>query len=235
MHLFYSEDLSKDLIQLTAEESRHCAKALRIQPGDEVAFVDGKGQFCKARMLSVDARASQASVVHREKQKPRSFHLHIAIAPTKNIYRFEWFLEKATECGIDEITPILCEQSERRVIKPARLNKILIAAMKQSQRAYLPQLNEAVKLSQLLENYQSETPAFIAHCDKGQKHPLGRTYQPGSDALVLIGPEGDFSNQEVQTALEKGMKPVSLGENRLRTETAAMVTCIQLNSINNLL
>jgi 16S rRNA (uracil1498-N3)-methyltransferase len=235
MHLFYCENLGNDLATLSEEESRHCAKVMRMSPGNEIILVDGKGSFCYARLIDVNARAATASVTSREPEKDkRPFRLHMAVAPTKNIDRFEWFLEKATECGIDEITPIICAQSERAVVKPERLHKILMSAMKQSQRAYLPVLNEVVRFKDFMK-LQYHSTRFIAHCEAGEKNPLRDAYMPGQDVVILIGPEGDFHASEISMAAASGYKAISLGSSRLRTETAALVACMEVNFINGLL
>jgi len=232
MHIFYEENLQNDLVELSPEESRHCTKVLRLKAGDEIGFVDGKGLFASARLVDVNARSTTATITHREHKPKRDFHLHMAVAPTKSIDRFEWFLEKATECGIEEITPIICAQSERTVIKRDRLKKILLAAMKQSQRAWLPKLNNAVRFKDFVKNIKTETTAFIAHCGEGEKQSLKQVYQPGKDVLIMIGPEGDFNREEIELAGEKGIQAISLGQNRLRTETAALVACMEVNFMN---
>jgi 16S rRNA (uracil1498-N3)-methyltransferase len=154
------------------------------------------------------------------------------VAPTKNNDRFEWFLEKATEIGVNEITPIICERSERKIIKPERMEKVIQSAMKQSLQAYLPKLNKAVTFKEFIDQPR-EGLLFIAHCDDDEKMELKRRVAPDKDITILIGPEGDFSRQEIITAYENGFLPVSLGENRLRTETAAIVACTTVNMINN--
>lgn len=232
MHIFYNNDLSGDITELGEEEARHCARVLRLKPGELIGITDGKGIFCTARLLTLDTRHVTVTIVQRDLVPERSFRLHMAVAPTKNIDRFEWFLEKATECGIEEITPLICAQSERKVIKPERLNKIIVAAMKQSQRAWLPKLNDAVKLKDFVKNYSSDNQSFIAHCDEGDKNPLRDAYKPGKDVMIMIGPEGDFSPEEVQLARSKGIQAISLGQNRLRTETAALVSCVEVNFLN---
>ncbi len=235
MHFFFSENIKNDLITLDADESRHCARVLRMRAGQEIGIVDGKGTFCKAELIEVDARGTVASVFHRAAEYgKRPFYLHLAVAPTKNIDRFEWLLEKATECGIDEITPIICEKSERRIIKLQRLEKIIVAAMKQSGRAYCPKLNPATPVSDFLQMKKTGI-AMLAHCADGKKQSLNSIYTPGGHVLVMIGPEGDFTPEETETALSKGYHAISLGSHRLRTETAAITACIQLNTINNLL
>lgn len=235
MHIFYEQELQGDAITLSQEESRHCLRVLRMRPGQEAIIVDGKGTRCRAVLQDAGSREAIFAVAARKHQVgKRPFHLHMAVAPTKNIDRFEWFLEKATECGIDEVTPVICEKSERRIIKPQRLEKILVAAMKQSLRAFLPKLNAAIPLEEFL--LQPKTShRFIAHCTEGSKKHLRDIYTPGSDALFLVGPEGDFSERETEAAAAQGFTAISMGEHRLRTETAALALCVQANSMNALL
>ncbi len=235
MHVFFVHELSGDLLSLPEEESRHCAKVLRLRPGDEVAVTDGKGLWALAAIEEAHPKSSLVKVIQRkEAYRKRPFRLHMAVAPTKSIDRFEWFLEKATECGIDEITPVFCAYSERRVIKPHRLEKILVAAMKQSLRAYLPKLNPAIELQDFLQHPVPEH-AFMAHCAEGEKQTLAGSYQTGEDLTVLVGPEGDFSPAEIEAATDAGYRAISMGSHRLRTETAAMALCVQANTINGLL
>ncbi len=235
MHTFFTDDIIADQIDLGPEESNHCARVLRMRAGDEVCLVDGRGTFCKARLQDVHQKKTTAIIYHRELEHgKRPFHLHLAVAPTKSIDRFEWLLEKATECGVDEITPIICEKSERRIIKPQRLEKVLQAAMKQSLRAYLPRLNPAIKYTDFMKQPRQEI-ALIAHCADGAKQNIANTYEAGKNVTALIGPEGDFSETEIMLALDKGCRAISLGHHRLRTETAALAVCIQLNTANRLL
>jgi 16S rRNA (uracil1498-N3)-methyltransferase len=163
----------------------------------------------------------------------RASRIHIAIAPTKNMDRLEWFAEKVTEIGIDEITPVFCRFSERKNINMERVEKILVSAMKQSQKAYLPKLNPACPVQQLLKQ-ATESQKFIAHCYEGEKRLLQQLYNKNESALVMIGPEGDFSPEEVEMALQNGFQPVSLGESRLRTETAGVVACHTMNLLMTL-
>ena len=235
MHYFYCEHIDDGVVRLDAEESRHCARVLRLRAGHEIGVVDGKGTFARAGLLEVDARATLARVIEKKGEYgKRPFRLHLAVAPTKNIDRFEWLLEKATECGVDVITPVICEKSERRIIKPGRLEKIIVAAMKQSGRAYQPQLNPIIPFKDFIKQDVAGV-ALVAHCDEGEKAGIGDLYNPGIDVLILIGPEGDFTDREIASAIDKGFKAISLGMHRLRTETAALVACIQVNSINGLL
>lgn len=195
-------------------------------------ITNGKGYLFQAKILTVDIKKCKAEIVSTAKKHPKMYSLHMVVAPTKNIDRFEWFLEKATEIGVDEITPVICERSERKVIKRERLERIILSAMKQSLQTYLPKLNDAVSYEGFME-HAHEGLLFIAHCEKGEKMDLKRRVAPDKDITILIGPEGDFSPSEIKQAHEKGFWPVSLGKNRLRTETAALVACTIVTSINN--
>ena len=221
MQLFYIQKAEKEII-LSAEESKHATKALRKKEGDILHFTDGKGWFYKAEITLADSRKCRLTII-RSEQKPKqhNYHLHIAIAPTKNMDRFEWFLEKACEIGIDEITPIICEHSERKLIKTQRCNRILIAAMKQSLKFHKPKMNEAIVFSDFLKE-KIEGSKLIAHCQDGKKKEL-KQEKITARTLILIGPEGDFSPNEIKMALQNNFKAVSLGESRLRTETAGIV------------
>ncbi|WP_299534814.1 16S rRNA (uracil(1498)-N(3))-methyltransferase [Ulvibacterium sp.] len=234
MQLFYNPTLDTSVSQfvLNQEESRHIVKVLRKKEGDILQITNGKGYLFQAKILLADLKKCSAEIVSTTKKHPKRYALHLAVAPTKNIDRFEWFLEKATEIGIDEITPILCKRSERKAIKRERLEKIIISAMKQSLQTYLPKLNDPMPY----ENFIESTPEgllFIAHCENEEKLDLKRRVAPDKDITILIGPEGDFSSSEIKQAYEKGFLPVSLGKNRLRTETAALVGCTIVTTINN--
>lgn len=216
---------------LPEEESQHAVKVLRMQAGERLHLVDGKGGLFEAEIVNPHPKRCELKILSSVFEfGKRDFHVHIAIAPTKMNERLEWFLEKATEIGIDEITPVICRYSERKEVKSARMEKILVAAMKQSVKAYLPKLNEACTFEQLLKETGSHK--FIAHCYEGEKQLLKDVYAKGSDVLVLIGPEGDFSTEEVQKAIQAGFIPVSLGNSRLRTETAGIVACHTINLQN---
>jgi 16S rRNA (uracil1498-N3)-methyltransferase len=194
--------------------------------------VDGKGGFYEAEISDANPKKCRLSILNSTFDfGKKDFHLHIAIAPTKNTDRFEWFLEKATEIGIDEITPILTSHSERKTVNHDRFEKILISAMKQSLKAYLPQLNGLMSFKELVVSNKTENK-FIAYCDEIQKNHLKDLASKGNNTLVLIGPEGDFSPEEVLLAIENGFKVVSLGESRLRTETAGIVACHIVNLAN---
>ena len=227
MQLFYLENPENEII-LSSEESKHATKVLRKKEGDILDFTDGKGKFYKAEITLADSRKCRFQIVSSEqKPKQHNYHLHIAIAPTKNMDRFEWFLEKATEIGIDEITPIICSRSERKVIKTERCNRILLSAMKQSLKYHLPKLNEAISLNDFLKQ-DFEGAKYIAHCEDGEKNEL-KTVSKAEKYLILIGPEGDFSPKEIKLALQNQFKAVSLGTSRLRTETAGIVAVHTIN------
>ena len=224
MQLFYISGVEGNLCILGEEESWHCMKVLRLGEGDAIDLTDGRGNFYQGRIKKMHHKECQVEITAIRPAPPRPWHLHIAIAPTKNIDRFEWFLEKATEIGIDEITPLFCEHSERTVIKPQRLEKVLVSAMKQSLKAWLPVLNEPAAFNEFITR-GFKGPKFIAYCETGRESELQSIYTAGADALVLIGPEGDFSKNEVARAVQAGYTPVSLGSSRLRTETAGIVAC----------
>ena len=232
MQLFYVPNISGDEILLNETESKHAIRVLRLQNGNRVQVIDGTGGFYEAEITDANQKKCRLSVLKSQLEfGKKDFHLHIAIAPTKNIDRFEWFLEKATEIGIDEITPLLTSHSERKTINPERQEKILVSAMKQSLKAYLPKLNEITPIKHLIVNNKSKSK-YIAYCDDIQKIHLKDAVIRGQDTLILIGPEGDFSPEEVNLAIENGFKVVSLGAARLRTETAGIVACNIVNLAN---
>ena len=227
MQLFYLENPVKEII-LSAEESKHATKVLRKKEGDILNFTDGKGGLYKAEITLADSRKCRLEIVSsNQKEKQHNYHLHIAIAPTKNMDRYKWFLEKSTEIGIDEITPIICKHSERKVIKTERCNRILLSAMKQSLKFHLPKLNEAIALKDFLKQ-DFDGSKYIAHCEQGDKIAL-RTEEKVEKTIILIGPEGDFSATEIEMALQNQFKTVSLGTSRLRTETAGLVAVHTIN------
>lgn len=229
VHLFYQPDLTSDLISLSEDESKHAIRVLRLSVGDKVEIVDGKGTRAVAEVTSDHAKRCELRIVSRTREKsPRKFHLHLAVAPTKNIERIEWFLEKAVEIGVDEITLLECEHSERTTVKSERLEKVAVSAMKQSQQSWLPVINEMVSFGKFVKSTSAEVK-LIAHCDEGSKNPISKISFSGKNILVLIGPEGDFSPAEIETALGNQFTAVSLGETRLRTETAALYAVIAVN------
>ena len=232
MQLFYIPKVSGTIVVLDQTESKHVVRVLRLATGSEVHLVDGNGGFYEAEITDANPKNCQLTIRKsiREFGK-KNFRLHMAVAPTKNTDRFEWFLEKATEIGVDEITPLLSDHSERKHIKSERLEKILVSAMKQSVKAYLPKLNEMVTFSDFLKSCTTQN-RFIAHCYEGEKPHLKNRVEQNQDVVILIGPEGDFSLEEVTRAKEHGFTEVSLGASRLRTETAAVAACHIINLIN---
>ncbi len=234
MQLFYNPNLSKDTQQIVFDkaESRHIIKVLRKQTNDVLLITNGKGLVAKTSIESASDKKCIVKVISIDsKQKSRDYYLHIAIAPTKNNDRLEWFLEKATEIGIDEITPIICENSERKVVKLERLEKMVISAMKQSLQFYAPKLNAAISFSDFLKT-DFDGVKYIAHCEDGEKESLKNSAKPKQNILILIGPEGDFSQNEINKALQENYSPISLGKTRLRTETAGIVAVQNIAFIN---
>ena len=227
MYLFYCPDIEKEQT-LSEEESGHCVRVLRYTTGDEILITDGRGTTYTARITNPHPKHCDFEIISREKQeKHHAFHLHIAVAPTKNIERLEWAIEKCVEIGVDEITPLLCRFSERKQLRTDRLEKIILSAAKQSLTPYLPVLHELTPYDEFIkgQGQHQGQQNFIAHCYKEDKRVLKNEIEKGRDVLVLIGPEGDFSEQEIADALALGFVPVSLGNSRLRTETAAVVAC----------
>ncbi|MDT0559182.1 16S rRNA (uracil(1498)-N(3))-methyltransferase [Ichthyenterobacterium sp. W332] len=231
MQLFFNTDLVKDSTDITfsKEESRHIAKALRKKNGDILCITNGKGWLFEAVIISNDIKRCIAKINKAEYHKPKDYYLHLAVAPTKMNDRYEWFLEKATEIGIHEITPILCDNSERKILKKERFEKIIQSAMKQSLQYHLPKLNDAISFKKFLDTNKDDL-RFIAHCEDSERKSLKSQIKPKQKITVLIGPEGDFSTTEIKTALDYNYSPVILGHNRLRTETAAIVVshCVAL-------
>jgi 16S rRNA (uracil1498-N3)-methyltransferase len=235
MYLFYCPDIETKHT-LSEEESGHCVRVLRYSAGDEILITDGKGTTYTARITNPHPKHCDFEILTAEKQEPHhAFHLHIAIAPTKNIERLEWAIEKCVEIGVDEITPLLCRFSERKQLRTDRLEKIILSAAKQSLTPYLPVLHELTPYEEFISGQRSEVSVqkFIAHCYKEDKRVLKDEIERGRDVLVMIGPEGDFSEQEVADALASGFVPVSLGNSRLRTETAGVVACHTAVLINS--
>lgn len=232
MQIFYTPDIEVSH-ELPEEEAGHCIRVLRLTEGDEVLLTDGKGFFYKAVISRAHPKHCGVDILEKWEQPALwDFYLHIAVAPTKNMDRMEWFVEKATEIGIDAVTCLNCRFSERREVKPARLEKILVSAMKQSQKATLPELKGMTDFRTFVTR-PFNGRKFIAHCEEGEKPLLQHACRPGENALVLIGPEGDFSPEEIALALQQGFEPISLGRSRLRTETAALVACHTVHVLNS--
>lgn len=233
MHLFYTPDILKNN-ELPEEEALHCIRVLRLSIGDEVMLTDGKGSFYKATISACSNKRCLVKIMEQIPEKKAWIaHLHLAMAPTKNMDRIEWFAEKATEIGFDELTFLNCRYSERKVVKNERIEKILVSAVKQSLKASVPVLNEMIDFDKFIsQDFNGQK--FIAHCYPGEKPLLKDLIRRGEDVLVLIGPEGDFSEEEVEKAIKSGFQPISLGRSRLRTETAALVACHIMNLINQI-
>lgn len=228
MRVFYTPDIAVSP-ELPEEEAGHCLRVLRLGVGDEVTLTDGKGNFYKAVISGATGKRCQVKVLETLPQrKGWNGRLHVAMAPTKNMDRTEWFAEKATEIGFDELTFLNCRYSERKVIKTERIEKILVSAVKQSLKADKPVLNGMTDFGKFIAG-DFKGSKFICHCYEGEKPLLKDVIVPGEDALILIGPEGDFSEEEVAKAVAAGFRPVSLGKSRLRTETAALVAVHTLN------
>jgi len=224
MHLFYQPELKNGLSELTEEEAHHAIKALRLKVGDRVEITDGKGVRAKAIISDVSKRQCSFEVTEQFSE-PIPVLPSIAIAPTKNLDRFEWFLEKAIEIGVHEICPILCSNSERRVLKPERGEKIVLSAMKQSQRNWLPKIHPLTPFNEFVSN--THEPLLIAHCRDGKKVHLNGSMN--SKSWILIGPEGDFTKEEVELAISKKALEIDLGKSRLRTETAGIFALSVMN------
>ncbi|HTF06155.1 MAG TPA: 16S rRNA (uracil(1498)-N(3))-methyltransferase [Bacteroidia bacterium] len=224
MHFFYQPDLSGEFIYLDEDESKHAIRVLRMTIGEQVEIVDGKGIRAVAEVTKDHPKRCELRIVSRKtEESPRNYYLHIAVAPTKNIERIEWFVEKAVEIGIDEISFLDCEHSERTVVKMERMEKVAVAAMKQSQQSRVPVIHAMKPFAEFVAESKSDV-RLIAHCEEGAKNPVQKAIAGIKSILVLIGPEGDFSNEEIKLAVERGFVPTSLGETRLRTETAALYT-----------
>ena len=234
MQLFYNSEITSQTTQITFDkiESKHIVRVLRKQINDTLKITNGKGFLFDVKIIIASDKKCLAEVTHfEEKSKPWNYYLHIAIAPTKSNDRIEWFLEKATEIGVDEITPIICSNSERRIIKLERFDKIIQSAMKQSLKFTLPKLNKPIKLNDFLKQ-DLDGQVCIAHCEEQEKTLLQSVVKPSEKTTILIGPEGDFSEEEIKKYLSKNMFPISLGESRLRTETAALVAVNTISFIN---
>ena len=236
MQLFYSAEIREEatVFSFSKEESKHIIKVLRKQTGDTLTLTNGRGVLFYATIISPDIKKCTVEITGNALQAKPTYELHLAVAPTKMNDRYAWFLEKATEIGITSITPIICERSERKVIKIERFQKIVQASMKQSLNYYLPLLNSPISFNEYIKQ-RFDGDLFIAHCEKDKpRDTLKKMIKPKTTTTILIGPEGDFSTQEIELALTNKFRPVTLGKTRLRTETAAIVACHSLAFINEL-
>lgn len=233
MQLFYNPDIKQGDSTFTfdKEESRHIVKVLRKKEGDIIHISNGKGSLFISEIVFASEKKCEVNITSEQAFEPTEYYLHLAVAPTKMNDRYEWFLEKATEIGIHEITPLICEHSERTVFKADRFEKILHSAMKQSLQYYLPKLNEPVPFKNFIAD-KKDGQLFIAHCEETEKKLLKTELQPKQKVTILIGPEGDFSTKEIEMALANGYESVSLGNTRLRTETAAVVAAHSVAFVN---
>ena len=232
MNLFYDPDITGQFYTLNKVDSNHLIRVMRIKTGESVFVTDGKGKLFECVVTDSNPKNCQVEIVSiTPGDDIRNFTLEIAIAPTKNISRFEWFLEKSTEIGIDCVSPILCDHSERKTIKLDRLNRVITAAMKQSLKSFHPKLDDLLNINDIIEKpFQGQK--FIAYVDNEIENELFNMCKPHVDTLVLIGPEGDFSEEEISKAVNNGFLPVKLGPSRLRTETAGIVACHTVNMVN---
>jgi 16S rRNA (uracil1498-N3)-methyltransferase len=237
MHLFYNADIEIKSPEpgwnlfLEGDEAKHCINVLRLKKGDIIHITNGKGYILECEIEATTKKTCSLVVSKIEKRKQKDFHLHLVVAPTKNISRFEWFLEKATEIGINEITPVICDNSVRDKFKTDRSERIIIAAVKQSLKAWKPIINNAIELKDFLER-DFLAQKFIAHYENENQAKLIESAEKSRDTIIIIGPEGDFSEDELKLAKQRNYKSVSLSESRLRTETAALTATLTINLIN---
>jgi len=228
-----SEQIGDGEIRLTEEESKHLHRVLRLQAGEKVEIFDGKGKLYQTEIKTISKKNCILTILSEDDGRMEAPKLSLAVAPTKNLNRWEWFLEKAAEIGVLKISPIICEQSERKVLKTERQERILREAIKQSRRLLVPQLDELKSFEVFIDSTADfKGEKFIAHCEKGDKKLLKSLHHAGRKVLILIGPEGDFSPNEIKIAEKAGFQAISLGESRLRTETAAIVACHSINFID---
>jgi 16S rRNA (uracil1498-N3)-methyltransferase len=238
MNIFYTPDISGTSYTLNEEESKHCIRVMRMKAGEYIYLVDGAGGFYKGQISSDNPKSCSIEIVETKTEfEKKNYSIHLAVAPTKNTDRIEWLIEKAVEIGIDEFSPIICEHSERKHINIERLERIATSAMKQSVKAYKPVINEAVAFKNIVKS-NSTSNKLIAHCITSEeeifiKKKVQDLYKPGQSALILIGPEGDFSAEEVKLAIDNGFKGITLGNSRLRTETAGLVACQTIAFLNS--
>lgn len=234
MHRFFAPDIEQTLT-LPEVESQHAVRVLRLQEGDEVEVVDGKGMLFLCRITLAHNKRCGVEIVRAESCPPHwGCNIVMCVAPTKNLDRIEWMAEKCTEMGMNRLIPVKCRYSERKELKTERLNKILVSAMKQSLKAAAPMLDEMTPVMDVIK-MPFAGQKFICYCDDAvERRLLAQEYKPGSDVMILIGPEGDFSREEVDVAMANGFVPVSLGDSRLRTETAAVAACFACHTINQL-
>nr|WP_245402577.1 16S rRNA (uracil(1498)-N(3))-methyltransferase [Pontibacter sp. E15-1] len=232
--MFYTPDISSEFYVLSEDESKHCTRVLRLQQGDTIYLIDGIGGLYTAIIQDANQKKCQLQVIDKQMEYGKlPYSTHIAVAPTKNIDRMEWFVEKAVEIGVSEITFLLCDHSERRNLKLERLEKIAVSAMKQSQKGYLPLLHDLTPFHRFLQKALTNH-TYIAHLEDDATKSIKDHYTYGQPHCIMIGPEGDFSPEEIAMAYKAGIRPVTLGTSRLRTETAALVACHSLHVLHDI-
>lgn len=233
MQLFYTENISGKSATFDNEESLHGIKVLRLRNGDPITFTNGSGSLFEGIITSDDLHKMQAEIITvNPEYGKKPYRLHLAVSPLKNADRFEWLIEKAVEIGVDEITPLLCERTEKPGIRRERILKLIISSMKQSLKCSCPKLNEPMKLSEFISETHHENK-IIAHCNPdSERTAITEVIKPSGDYLIVIGPEGDFTTDEVELAVMKGFTPVHIGSHRLRTETAGITACCSVYLIN---
>ena len=235
MALFYSPDIQDNYAFLSEEESHHCLKVLRYSVGSSIQVTDGKGAVFEAIIRDTKAKIVKAELIQQVKiLSPKTYHIHIVLSPTKQIDRTEWFIEKSVEIGVQEITMLYCEHSERKHLKMERLEKIAISAMKQSGQVFLPKLHALTKFTDFMAQKPAQDQRFIAYVDENHNNFLAEALIRNKSYCILIGPEGDFSSKEIALALNNGFQAVSLGNQRYRTETAGIVACHMCNLIHEM-
>lgn len=235
MNLFYSPDIQDSYAFLSEEESHHCLKVLRLSVGKHIRVTDGKGKTFEAVIEDIQGKIVKVTISQQiQNLSPKPYHIHIALSPTKQIDRTEWFIEKSIEIGVQKITMIYCEHSERKHLKMERIKKIAISAMKQSGQIFLPELQPMIKYADFVQQESSVDQQFIAYVDQNHKHYLPDMLIREKSYCILIGPEGDFSTKEIEMALNNGFQAVSLGNQRYRTETAGIVACHMCNLIHEM-
>ncbi len=229
MQLFYTSDISNGYAFFDSEESQHGIKVLRLRTGDSITFTDGYGNLYEGVISNADPKKMQAQIISsRIDSDIKPYHLHLAVSPLKNSDRLEWLIEKSVEIGVDEITPIICERSEKTNIRRERLMRIVVSAMKQSLKYSHPLLNQPEGFSTFVSRQHSYNK-LIAHCNTEIKRvSISEAVKPKENYLILIGPEGDFTGPEIELAIEKGFNPIHMGTNRLRTETAGITACCSI-------
>lgn len=226
MQLFYAKNIIENSAFLDETESTHCVRVLRKKKGDIINLTDGKGHFYQGKISQDNPKQCILQITETTVSAPKHpYNLHVAIAPTKNIDRFEWFVEKAVEIGVDIITPLICHYSERKKLRSDRIEKIIISAMKQSIKGFLPKFNETISIQEFVLQGFNNSLKCIAHLEKQKKTELIKLDRDGNDYVIIIGPEGDFHPDEIKLAIANGFIPISLGNSRLRTETAGVAVC----------